>query len=63
VSIKYTNIFQCKTLQNLPKFRLLVWKETIWQPWWPDEFVGKSPKIQPNPFLLTHNFWRGKKQP
>jgi hypothetical protein len=33
VSIKYTNIFQCKTLQNLPKFGFLVWKHTIWQPW------------------------------
>jgi hypothetical protein len=31
VSIKYTNIFQCKTLQNLPKFRSLVSIETIWQ--------------------------------
>jgi hypothetical protein len=26
VSIKYTNIFQYKTLPNLPKFRFLVWK-------------------------------------
>jgi hypothetical protein len=24
VSIKYTNIFHCKTLQNLPKFAFLV---------------------------------------
>jgi hypothetical protein len=24
VAIKYTNIFQCKTLQNLPKFGFLV---------------------------------------
>jgi hypothetical protein len=31
VSIKYTNIFDCKTLQNLPNF--LVWKQTIRQPW------------------------------
>jgi hypothetical protein len=35
VSIKYTNIFQFKTLQNLPKFGCLVWKQTIWQPWTP----------------------------
>jgi hypothetical protein len=33
VSIKYTNIFKCKTLQNLPKFGFLVCKQTIWQPW------------------------------
>jgi hypothetical protein len=33
VSIKYTDIFQCKTLQNLPKFGYLFWKLTIWQPW------------------------------
>jgi hypothetical protein len=32
VSIKYTNIFDCKTLKNLPKFGFLVWKQTIWQP-------------------------------
>jgi hypothetical protein len=33
VSIKYTNILHYKTLQNLPKFGFLVWKQTIWQPW------------------------------
>jgi hypothetical protein len=32
VSIKYSNIFHCKTLQNLPKFGFLVLKQTIWQP-------------------------------
>jgi hypothetical protein len=32
VSIKYTIISNCKTLQNLPKFRFMVWKQTIWQP-------------------------------
>jgi hypothetical protein len=32
VSIKYTNIFLSKALQNLPKFGFLVWKQTIWQP-------------------------------
>jgi hypothetical protein len=26
VSIKYTNIFHCKTLQNVPKFGFLVWQ-------------------------------------
>jgi hypothetical protein len=33
VSIKYTSIFHCKALQNLPKFGFLVWKQTTWQPW------------------------------
>jgi hypothetical protein len=33
VAIKYTSILRCKTLQNLPKFGFLVWKQTIWQPW------------------------------
>jgi hypothetical protein len=33
VSIKYTIIFHCKTLQNLTKFGFLVWKQTILQPW------------------------------
>jgi hypothetical protein len=33
MSIKYNILFHCKTLQNLPKF-FLVWKQTIWQPWW-----------------------------
>jgi hypothetical protein len=33
VFVKYTNIFHCKTIQNLPTFGSLVWKQTIWQPW------------------------------
>jgi hypothetical protein len=28
----YTNIVNCKTLQNLPKVGSLVWKYAIWQP-------------------------------
>jgi hypothetical protein len=32
MAVKYTNIFHCKTLQNLPKFGFLVLKYTIWQP-------------------------------
>jgi hypothetical protein len=32
MAIKYTNIFHCKTLQNLPKLGFLVWKYAIWQP-------------------------------
>jgi hypothetical protein len=39
VSIKYTDIFHIKTLQNLPKFGFLVWKQTIWQPCWVVAFV------------------------
>jgi hypothetical protein len=31
-AIKYTNIFDSKALRNIPKLRLLVWKQTIWQP-------------------------------
>jgi hypothetical protein len=28
-----TNIFHCRTFQNLPKFGFWVWKYTIWQHW------------------------------
>jgi hypothetical protein len=38
VSIKSTNIFRCKTVQNLPKFGILVWKQTIWQLWFAPVF-------------------------
>jgi hypothetical protein len=31
IAIKYTNIFHCETLQNLPKLGFLVRKETIWR--------------------------------
>jgi hypothetical protein len=34
VSMKYTIVFHCKTLQNLPKFGYFVLKQTIWQPWY-----------------------------
>jgi hypothetical protein len=39
IVIKYTNIFHCKTLQNLPKLGFLVWKYAIWQPWWSSSLV------------------------
>jgi hypothetical protein len=40
--IKYTSIFfHCKTLQNLPKSGFLVWKYTIWQPWWSNPTPAK----------------------
>jgi hypothetical protein len=32
MTLKYTNIFHFKALQNLPKLGFLVWKYTIWQP-------------------------------
>jgi hypothetical protein len=32
MGIKYNNIIHSKALQNLPKFGILVWKYTIWQP-------------------------------
>jgi hypothetical protein len=40
----YTNIVRCKTLQNWPKLGFLVWKYTIWQPWWQhrESFGGKG---------------------
>jgi hypothetical protein len=31
-AISFTNIFYCKTLQNLPKLGFFVWNNTIWQP-------------------------------
>jgi hypothetical protein len=30
---KYTNIYHCKYLQNLPKLEFGVWKYAIWQTW------------------------------
>jgi hypothetical protein len=33
VSVKHTNVFHCRTLQNVPNFGFLVWKQTLWQPW------------------------------
>jgi hypothetical protein len=32
MAIKYTNIFRCKSLKNLPKRLILVRKNAIWQP-------------------------------
>jgi hypothetical protein len=31
ICTKYTDIFHCKSLQNLPKLGFLVWKYAIWQ--------------------------------
>jgi hypothetical protein len=36
-TIKNGNIIQSKALQNLPKLGFLVWKQTIWQPWFDSE--------------------------
>jgi hypothetical protein len=33
MAITFTNIFYCRSLQNLPKLGFLVWKYAIWQPW------------------------------
>jgi hypothetical protein len=30
---EYTNLFQFKDLQNVPKLEIFVGKYTIWQPW------------------------------
>jgi hypothetical protein len=32
--LKYTKIFHCQTIQNIPKLGFLVRKQTIWQPWY-----------------------------
>jgi hypothetical protein len=50
VSIKYTNIFQSKILQNLPKFGFLVSKQTIWQPCFRPSGDQLSPR---EPFYST----------
>jgi hypothetical protein len=34
MSVKYSNSFQSRAHQNLPKLGFLVSKETIWQPWY-----------------------------
>jgi hypothetical protein len=44
MTIKYTNIFNSKALQNLPKLEFLVIKYTIWQPWSRDCFALSSMK-------------------
>jgi hypothetical protein len=54
VSIKYTNIFLCKTLQNLPKFGFLVRKQTIWHPW------SQSKKFDQHKMLTIHS--RGRSE-
>jgi hypothetical protein len=71
MAIKYSNIFHCKTLQNLPKMVILVWKQIIWQPWpngWSFTLVWffykkyrTSPKVWDNSFpkyRLSINFKR-----
>jgi hypothetical protein len=40
MAIKFANIFNCETLQNLPKMGFLVWKYTTWQPWFWNEFLS-----------------------
>jgi hypothetical protein len=61
VSIKYTNIFHCKTLKNFPKFGFLVWKQTIWQPCLPGLLrrapaVGQTIRTRNSPKLRIANF-------
>jgi hypothetical protein len=34
MTITYTSIFNCKTLQNVHKFVFLIWKDAIWQTCW-----------------------------
>jgi hypothetical protein len=57
--IKYTNIFLSKTLQNLPKLGVLVWKQTIWQPWPADVWhVLNLPKSWFQ-WKTIETWWRG----
>jgi hypothetical protein len=46
MAIKFINIFQSESLQNLPELEFLVWKETIWQPCCCDQIDWKK-----------HSFW------
>jgi hypothetical protein len=52
--IEYSNIFHSKALQNLPEWGFLVWKQTIWQPWYkyPFKKAASSALISPG-FLGT----------
>jgi hypothetical protein len=57
-----TNIFYCKTLQNLPKLGFLVWKYAIWQPCWTPRW--KTNKCVSLLLAETDDNWRhlfGKK--
>jgi hypothetical protein len=45
--IKYTNIFHCKTFQNLPKLEFLVWNTNhlatlFWSWFWESPFSAKT---------------------
>jgi hypothetical protein len=51
ITINYINIFPSKALQNLPKLKFLVWKETIWQPCLRMKFQNQCCQI----FLSTIN--------
>jgi hypothetical protein len=60
-----TNIFHCKTLPNLPKLGLLVWKYAIWQPCKEAEvrnvklnyLLKETRPIKPN-YLITNVLFR-----
>jgi hypothetical protein len=38
----YTTFFQSKALKNLPKFGILFWEPSIWQPWQSYAYVLKE---------------------
>jgi hypothetical protein len=42
-----TKLFHSKALQNLPKLGFLVWKQTIWQPWFQPILHPPSQPSQP----------------
>jgi hypothetical protein len=48
MSIKYTNVFHCKALPNLPKLRFLVWKNTK-----KPQFIPNDHKMYPKTIKYT----------
>jgi hypothetical protein len=56
MTIKYTNIFHSKALQNLPKLGVLVWKTGIWQPWFERSGLIGFPPVLPSGYVTTF-YW------
>jgi hypothetical protein len=53
MAIQYTNIFRCKTLQNLPSLGYLVLKYAMWQPCVP--MSGPGGTFKPDFKVKLHN--------
>jgi hypothetical protein len=63
MAIKYTDIFHCKILPNLPKPGYLAWKYAIWQPWCQrrffDQRTGRVLKMAMQPKQTSWSrFWK-----